>query len=283
MRIEANAKINLALNVVERRVDLYHNLDMVNIPLKLHDTIDISILPFKGDDSFITCDDSSLSTNDYNLACIALKKMRERFKFTQQFRIHIHKVIPASAGLGGGSSNAAAVMNAVVKLLNIKTTTEELFKIALEIGADVPYFLINKPARVNGIGEFITPINIKKKYDILLVKPKQGCSTTSVFKASEPDHWGKANIDKVIECITNDDIKNLKQYIGNDLEEAATSLVPEIKNVKQRLLDDGFEIVGMTGSGSTIFALVTNMRLVKRKINQYRKDYDFVEVTSINL
>ena len=281
MLIEANAKINLALNIVERRVDLYHNLDMVVLPLKLHDTIDISVLPFKGEDSYITCDDPSITKGDFNLASVALRKMREYFNFTQQFRIHIHKAIPASAGLGGGSSDAAAVMKAVVKLLNLKTTEEELFKIALQIGADVPYFLKNKPARVNGIGEFITPIKIKKKYDVLLVKPKQGCATKEVFKASDDTSWGRADIEKTIEYIENDKLNELKNVINNDLEEAATNIVPEIKLLKNRLYNDGFEIVGMTGSGSTVFAFVKNPKLAKRKLAKYQEDYGFAEITSL--
>lgn len=283
MLVEANAKINIALNIIEKRVDHYHNLDMVNLPLKIHDTIDINIIPRGMSDSCLTSDDVNLPLNEKNLCYIALKKMREHFGFTELFRIHIHKVLPSSAGLGGGSSDAAAVMKAIVKLLKIKTTDEELSKIAQEVGADVPYFICNKPARINGIGEFVTPINIKGKYDVLLVKPEKGTSTKVVFNASNSDTWGSANIAKVMEALSNSDFDLLSRHIANDLEETATTFVPEIASIKEELRNDGFNIVGMTGSGTTVFAILPNKKVDKKLIEKYRNKYAFVEVTSVML
>ncbi len=283
MLLEANAKINIALNIIEKREDHYHNLDMVNLPLRIHDTIEISIIDGRNSDTVITSDDLTLPLNDKNLCYIALKKMREHFGFKETFSIHIHKVLPSSAGLGGGSSDAACVIKAIVKLLKIKTTTEELSKIAQEVGADVPYFMYNVPARINGVGEFVTPINIKGQYSVLLVKPKEGTSTKVVFNASNNDTWGSANIEKVMEALSSTDFELLSRHIANDLEETATTFVPVIADIKKELKEDGFNIVGMTGSGTTVFAILPNKKVDKKLIEKYRKKYAFVEVTSVML
>jgi 4-diphosphocytidyl-2-C-methyl-D-erythritol kinase len=279
MKLFPNCKINIGLRVVRKREDGYHDLETIFYPVYgLHDELEVepsAEFAFVQDGLTVDC-----SPTD-NLIYKTYSRMRERYPQISNVTITFKKNIPFGAGLGGGSSDAAAVMKAVVKLLNLKTTDEELFKIALQIGADVPYFLKNKPARVNGIGEFITPIKIKKKYDVLLVKPKQGCATKEVFKASDDTSWGRADIEKTIEYIEKDNLNELKNVINNDLEEAATNIVPEIKLLKDRLYNDGFEIVGMTGSGSTVFAFVTKPKLAKRKLAKYQEDYDFAEITSL--
>lgn len=271
MIVKANAKINLALNVLGKREDGYHELDMVMMPLDLHDSIEITEQPPKYD-TFVTCDDFSIETSQYNLGMIAVNKMKAHFKFTKAFRIHIHKCIPMSSGLGGGSADAAAVIKALVVMLKLKPTREELIEIAKTIGADVPFCLFNKPSRAQGIGERLMPITVKNRYYVLLVKPKKGLSTKAVFeKYDENIHENRANVDDVVEALKNGDLKLLTKSMGNDLEEHSMELVEEIKKIKESLKADGLDIVMMSGSGSSVFALSETKSKLQALQDKYQK------------
>ena len=179
--IKSYAKINLCLNVVGKREDGYHNLDMVMLPLELHDSILFTELK-NAPDHYVTIDDFSLGLFKYNTATNAINLLQEKYGFTNRFRVSIHKVIPMQAGLGGGSSNAATVINAVDKYLNLNMSVQEKIDIAVQVGADVPFFISSKPARCRGVGEKIDFINLKNDYYVLIVKPVMGCSTEKIFK-----------------------------------------------------------------------------------------------------
>ena len=163
MYIKAFAKINLYLDVVDKKEDGYHNLKMVMLPLELHDLIEIERSPYSMD-SFVTCDHVELQETKYNLINITISKLRNIYRFKENFNVAVHKEIPISAGLGGGSSNAAAVLKAFNKILQLKIDDEKMLEIGKTIGADVPFCLYNKPAYVEGIGEKITPINVMHQY-----------------------------------------------------------------------------------------------------------------------
>ncbi|MCH5180593.1 MAG: 4-(cytidine 5'-diphospho)-2-C-methyl-D-erythritol kinase [Erysipelotrichales bacterium] len=266
MIIKAHAKINLAINVVGKKEDGYHDLDMVMVPVELHDSIHIEVLP-SNFETYVTCDDFSLEVNEYNLCSITIRKMKEKYNINKSFRVHIHKNIPIGAGLGGGSSNAAAVINAIKTLLKLDIPYEEEIELAKSIGADVPFFLKNNPARVEGIGEKLTPIKIKNKYYVLLIKPKNGLSTKDVYaKYDEVGSDNHADVDSLIKALENGD--ELKEFMGNDLEKASITMLPVIQDIKKLLLDDGFENVLMSGSGSSVFAISTNRTMVEK---EYRK------------
>lgn len=270
MIIQAHAKINVALNILNKREDGYHTLDMVMLPLDLHDSIDISLLP-PDFDTFITCDDVSLETGEYNLCTIALKAMRERYMFKQEFRIHIHKSIPMAAGLGGGSSDAAAVMHAICTLLKIHPDPTEINEIARKIGSDVPFFYEGKAARVSGVGEVIKPIQVAKRYFVLIVKPGDGLSTKTVYTQYDLMEKDIADVDAVVEALAAGDDDKLGASIANVLEKPAFFLLPAIKKVKDSLIKDGFKIVSMSGSGSSVFALSTSHHLISKAEAKYEK------------
>jgi len=270
MIIQAHAKINVALNVINKREDGYHNLDMVMLPLDLHDSIDISLLPANFD-TFITCDDVSLETGEYNLCTIALKSMREKYLFKQEFRIHIHKSIPMAAGLGGGSSDAAAVMHAICTLLKIHPDPQEILEIAKKIGSDVPFFYEGKAARVSGVGEIVKPIPVAKHYCVLIVKPKQGLSTKIVFNQYDLMEKETIDVDSVVDALASGDSAKLAANVGNVLEKPAFFLLPEVQKVKESLKKDGFDIVGMSGSGSSVFALSDNHHKISKAESKYEK------------
>lgn len=270
MIVKSYAKINLALNVVDKREDGYHDLDMVMAPIDLHDAIEISVLP-NTFETYITCDDFSLEVNEYNLCSIAVRKIKEKYNIDKSFRIHIHKNIPIGAGLGGGSSNAAAVINAIKNLLKLNMTEQEEIELAKSIGADVPFFLNSLPARVEGIGEKLTPIKIKKQYYVLLVKPTKGIITKEAYRTYDEvgsDHH--ADVDKLVESLINGE-ESLINYMGNDLEKASIKLLPIIREVKELLIMDGLENVLMSGSGSSVFAISTNKLELEKEYKKLDK------------
>lgn len=275
------AKINLSLNIVNKREDGYHELDSIMVPIELHDSLIINQLN-NAVDNFVTVDDFSNGLIHYNLASSAINAMKEKYGFKNHFRIYIHKVIPMQAGLGGGSSNAAFTMKNVNSMLKLNATDEELIELATPLGADIPFFIKCQPARCKGIGEKMTPIEIKNNYYVLLVKPSVGVSTKECFKIADKSNFPQVNIDNVVEALKNGDDDMLAENMGNTLQEAASSLVPEIKEIIDYLKGKGLKLVLMSGSGSCCFALSTDKTILKKVFNEIDKEGRwFVELTKV--
>lgn len=277
--VRSYAKINIGLNVNEIRPDGFHNLDMVMVPIELHDSLLISELK-TADNNFVTIDDFSNGNVHYNLASTALNLLDNQCKLDNKFRVFIHKVIPMQAGLGGGSSNAAFVLKGVNKYLKLNMSNEDLVEMAKKLGSDVPFFIECKPCRCRGTGDIFDPISIKNNYYVLIVKPDTGCCTKDVFDLSNTMTLPTCNIDSVVQALETGDDELLANSISNSLEAPATRLVPEIGVIKNKLIDAGFSIVSMSGSGSAVFALSTNASLVKSVARKLEDDY-LVEVTRI--
>ncbi len=277
--IRSFAKINICLNVLNRREDGFHDLDMVMVPIELHDSLLMSEVK-NTDNNFVTIDDFSGVRVRHNIASSALNLMQTKYGIKKKFRVVIHKVIPMQAGFGGGSSNAAFVLKGVDKLLNLKIPTNELIELAKQLGSDVPFFIPCKPARCHGTGGEFEPITIKNNYYVLIVKPEQGCSTQDVFEASDRMNLVTGNVENVVKALAEGDDKLLASSIVNSLEEPAATLIPEIKVIKQKLIKLGLDIVTMTGSGSAVIALSTNLSLIKNIARKLEDDY-IVEITKI--
>ena len=277
--VRSPAKINICLNVVGKRDDGYHLLDMVILPLELHDSMLFNEIK-PNNDNYVTIDDYSLGPIQYNLVTMAIEALKEYKKFNNSFRVSIHKNIPMQAGLGGGSSNAACTMVALNKYLKLGLTNEEMIEQGKKLGADIPFFIMGKPARCRGIGEQLDFINIKNDYYVLLVKPQEGCSTKGVYEVSDTMDLPVGNVEKVIEALETGDDDLLAESIFNALEKPAMSLVPEIQNIKQEMFDAGLKIVQMTGSGSAVFALSTDKKLIKKVAKQFEDRY-VTEVTRV--
>lgn len=277
--IKSYAKINIVLNVLGKQEDGYHQLDMVMLPLVLHDSILLTKVP-NAPDNYVTTDDFTLGDVQYNLATFAIDTMQKKYGFDSKFRVFIHKILPMQAGLGGGSSNAAATMIGVNKYLKLGISDDELIEIGKKLGADVPFFIKNTPCRVQGIGEKLTPITVKNDYYVLIVKPEGGCSTKQVYNLSDTMELKTYDVDTVIKALAEGDDELLANSIGNSLEPAGISVVPEIQDIKDDLKAKGLNIVLMSGSGSCVFALSTNKKLIKSIAREYEDKYR-VELTSI--
>ena len=274
--VRSYAKINVCLDITGVRDDGYHLLDMIMLPLELHDTLLIEETP-RAVDNYITLDDFTIGDSEYNTVSKAIDYIQEVRPLNTKFKIDLHKVIPMKAGLGGGSSNAAFTIKAINDYKKINLSDEEMHNIAVKIGADVPFFIQNKPARCKGIGDVVEPINVKNNYYVLLVKPELGCSTKEVYLLSDKNkEWPHGNVDAVVKALEEGDDKALAHSIFNVLENPSIKLVPEIQIIKDELKDLGFEIVMMTGSGSAVFALSTDKKLVKQGARKLENKYNVI-------
>lgn len=275
------AKINLSLKIKGKKDDGYHLLEMVNLPLQLHDIIEFSLLPSQ-QDTYITCDDIGLSNLKDNLCKKAFVLLKEKYDFKQNFSIHIHKEIPFAAGLGGGSSNAACVLSTLNSALKLRANMQDLEEIGVKIGADVPFFLEGKPRKVCGIGDILSPISVKKEYHCLIVKPEKGLSTKKVYaKYDESPSSSLANTEMVIKGLETGDEALIAKSIGNDLFAPGNLLCPEVGEIYGQIQERGLYISGMTGSGSACFALSTNVHELKDAAKYFEKKGHLAILTKI--
>ena len=272
LHVRSFAKINISLNIVNKREDGFHELDSVMLPISLHDSLVIGKMN-GAPDNYVTVDDFSIGTFSYNLATFSIEKLQSIYHFNDKFRILIHKVIPIQAGLGGGSSNAAFTMKAVNSMLKLGATDEELIELAKTLGCDIPFFIKCVPARVQGVGEILTPISVKNNYHVLLVKPEAGCSTRQVYGISDTMDLKTCNIDNVVKALEEGDDELLAANISNALQEPAIQVVPSIQNIIDELHENGLNMVQVTGSGSAVFALSTNKSLLKKVFKKLEDKY----------
>lgn len=271
---KAHAKINLSLNIRCRREDGYHELESVFLPLELHDTLEVQL----AQENRIICDDASIPVDHTNLIWKAMELMQTKCSRRERFCVTLTKRIPAQAGLGGGSSDAAAMLRAINQMLDLQLMHQEMVEFAKELGADVPFFLKQQPALVSGIGERMTEIVFPFDLPVLLVKPSQGVSTKVAYDTLRLDRCDHPNIERLVATIQNNDYDSMISMIGNDLEESALRLVPAIKEFKAVLQEMGFDAVLMSGSGSTVFALSRDENLLERGRQYFLRQNELTEV-----
>ena len=273
--IRALAKINLAIDVKGKRKDGYHTIDMVTIPLKLHDSVEITPFPNGAHlETYLYCDDPTIVCDESNLAYKALNAMRDNFRVNGDFRIMIHKRIPVEAGLGGGSADAAAVVKALDIYMHDNPEDKDKIEraLSLKIGADVPFCLYDKPSRVEGIGEVLTPIKVGYPYPVLIVKPNVGLSTKSVYEAY--DSVGEVkhpDISALIKALEVDDEKAIEANMVNVLEVPAIKALPLIQDILNDMKRMGLVLSSMSGTGSACFALHKDKKLLERAKGVFEK------------
>ena len=277
MKCKAYAKINLCLDVVGKREYGYHELDMIMMPLELHDVISIELAQ---EDSY-SCNIEGLVMDETNTVVKSVELMRKTFGLQDHFHIHIEKNIPAEAGLAGGSADGAAVLRAIRELCHLNITIEELAQLGKQVGADVPFCVLSQCAIVKGIGEKLEPFDFSYPLQVVLIKPNKGVSTGKAFGMLDFTKCDHPDSQQVKEILCAHDFERLQDVIANSLEYSAFQLVPEIKEIKDDLKRMGFMAVLMSGSGSTVFALTTDTELANNAVEKYKqKDGYFAVVTS---
>lgn len=255
LTIPGYAKINLTLNVVGKRPDGYHDVEMVMQAIDLHDLI---ILRERAEEGVeIRCDHPYVPANPNNLAYRAADLLSKEQGARSGLMIEIIKKIPVAAGLAGGSTDAAAVLVGLNELWNLGYTRKELMQLGGRLGADVPFCIMGGTALATGIGTDLRPLSPAPEMELVMVTPEIAVSTKDVYTRYSPElvkHW--PHLESMENAIYGNDINGIKQNLANVLEPITLHNYPQVAEAKQRMEDVGLHPVVMSGSGPTLFAIV---------------------------
>lgn len=256
--LKSRVKINLSIDVLGKRQDGYHLVEMIMQTIDLYDLIEINE---KDNDQITiksTSDEIPLDCN--NLVYKAANLIKKTFNINKGVEIHIRKNIPVAAGMAGGSSNAAAVLVGLNKLWNLNLSNQQLEKIGLKLGADVPFCINGGAVLASGIGEELTPIKgLTKDVCILVCKPDLFVSTKEVYECIDSKDIDKRPNNKfLIECLKNEDTRQLAENMFNVLEGVTMDKHPVIQQIKDIMTNNRALGAMMSGSGPTVFGLYEN-------------------------
>lgn len=272
--INSHAKINLFLRILNKRDDGYHSLKTIFAPIALHDTI---VLQKSTHDRWGSNNDS-LPTDQNNLCMKALQLMRQYYPAIKGVDIYVHKIIPTGAGLGSGSTNATAVIKALIQLYQLNISHEKLSMIASTISKDSPFFLYNEPMIGYELGDKLKACTVRS-YEVVLVKPKTFISTQQAYALFDSEQCQNTKID--YPDFTTDDETKLSFMLSNDFESIIFKHYPVVEQVKLDLLIAGAPCACLTGTGSAVFALFINKNKAIKVYTEMRSKYDEVFLTSI--
>ena len=245
-----NAKINIGLYITEKRNDGFHNIESIFYPIPLCDVLEIIINDEK-DTVFSSTGIDIPGSKEENLCVKAYELLRNDFKLPG-LKIHLHKIIPIGAGLGGGSADTSFFINAVNELFGLNISASKIEKYALHLGSDCPFFIKNEPAFVTGRGEVFEKLELDLKgYYLVIINPGIHISTKEAYDGITVE---KPKI-SVKDFISNNTISDWKGNIHNQFEDTIFSIYPKIGQIKNTLYDLGATYAAMSGSGSTVFGL----------------------------
>ncbi|WP_440897305.1 4-(cytidine 5'-diphospho)-2-C-methyl-D-erythritol kinase [Amphibacillus sp. Q70] len=265
---KAPAKINLTLDVLSKRPDGYHEVEMIMTTVDLADRLGFTELD---EDKIEIISDSKYVPNDKrNLAYRAAALFKKTYQIKKGIRITIDKYIPVSAGLAGGSSDAAATLRALNQLWSLNIPASELADIGVQIGSDVAFCVYNSTAVVRGRGEIITELSAPPACWVVLAKPSIGVSTPTVFQDLNLADIKHPNTELMISSIEADDYQLMTQHLGNVLEQVTFAHHQEVAQIKDRLKNSGADAVLMSGSGPTVYGLTRHQSRAKRMYNSLR-------------
>jgi 4-diphosphocytidyl-2-C-methyl-D-erythritol kinase len=266
LTLPAFAKINWSLRVIGRRVDGYHEIDTVFQTISLRDTIRIT--PSEKNDIVLSCDDRSLPSDERNLVWRAASALRVRCAIRTGAYIRLEKCIPVHAGLGGGSSDAAATLIGLAYLWSATVTRDELLELAAGLGADVPFFLCGGTARATGTGIDIAPLRDAADQFLLVVKPNANISTS---KAYESLNAAALTTSKAKTILSSSDRSEFSERFSaealqNDFDAVVFQLEPEIERARVALAKVGAQSALLAGSGAAVFGAFDNKDAQERAI-----------------
>lgn len=246
-----NAKINLGLNITEKRPDGYHNLETIFYPIPVEDALEINI-PVDGTGKY-GLHQSGLKIEgdpDHNLVVKAYKLLDDEFDLPP-VDIHLFKHIPSGAGLGGGSADAAFMLKLLNEKFDLGLSADKLEEYAVRLGADCAFFIRNAPTFAEGIGNIFSPVPVSLKgYELWLVKPDIFVSTKDAFAQIRP-----RRPERSLKEIVRMPVEEWKEYMVNDFEESVFPQFPEIGEIKEEMYRQGAVYASMSGSGSSVYGL----------------------------
>ncbi len=266
--VKAPAKINLALDVLHKRPDGFHEVEMIMTTIDLADRVELELL--NEDKIHILSHNRYVPDDQRNLAFQAAQLLKDRFHVKQGVMISIEKTIPVAAGLAGGSSDAAATLRGLNKLWNLGLNMDELAELGSEIGSDVSFCVYGGTALAKGRGEIITQIPAPPTCWVILAKPFIGVSTAEVYRRLDINETVHPNIAGMIEAIHERDYQKVCGNVGNVLEEVTLNLHPEVALIKEQMKRFGADAVLMSGSGPTVFGIVQHDSRMHRIYNGLR-------------
>jgi 4-diphosphocytidyl-2-C-methyl-D-erythritol kinase len=277
MNVKAHAKINLGLRVLRKREDGFHDIETIFHRINLFD--ELAIAPSQHAIS-ISSDNTMIPTDENNLCWKAVELLRTEIGTELGASIHLKKNIPIGAGLGGGSSDAAAVLSSLPKVWNIMVEPSTLAATALQIGSDVPFFLHNRSAYAEGRGERLTFVKLSIPYWIVLVTPNIHISSAWAYRELSAQKKLDVHAERLYDGATCR-VAGIATLMTNDFEEVVFEAYPKIADTKRRLRASGAAYALMSGSGSSVYGLFDDETDARRAMEGFRSD-NFVSLTQPN-
>ncbi|MEO6818457.1 MAG: 4-(cytidine 5'-diphospho)-2-C-methyl-D-erythritol kinase [Ginsengibacter sp.] len=263
MVIFPNCKINLGLNVIRKRPDGYHDIETIFYPIPITDVLEI----ITSDETHIHITGLPIDFFGDNICIRAYDLLKKDYPDLPKINIHLHKVIPIGAGLGGGSSNGISTLLLLNSKYNLQIPVERLYDYALELGSDCPFFILNKPAFASGRGENLEEIQLSLSgYQMLIVNPGIHINTKDLFQQIKPKEVSRS-IKEIIQL----PIDEWKDNLDNDFEKVVFEKHAAIKNIKDQMYAKGAIYALMTGTGSSVFGIFPG----DQKIEYYIDDNYF--------
>lgn len=265
MVIFPRAKINLGLRVIEKRSDGYHDIETVFYTVGLSDALEIVVAPEGSDNDFLEV--TGLLTGgdpEDNLVTRAVRLVRHDYDIPF-LRIHLHKMIPPGAGLGGGSSDAASAIKALNRSFKLGMSDERMMEYGLRLGSDLPFFIDGRPSRASGRGEILSPApEYLKGCYIILANPGIHVSTAKAYENCRP-----SNIRGSLDILGSIPPEEWKSYVFNDFEDYVFTAHPVVGEIKDLMYDSGAVFSLMSGSGSTVYGIFRNEPRVPEALRSF--------------
>ena len=281
IQIEAPAKINLTIDVLFKRPDGYHEVEMIMQTIGLKDVVDIELLSEKS--IKVTSDCESIPNDETNLVWQAADMMINEYRLDAGLKIHIHKRIPVAAGLAGGSADAAAVIRGINELFDLKRPKKELMASGKTLGADVPFCIQGGTAIARGIGEKIIPLKPLSDIALVLVKPPYSISTKEVYSRLDVKNIkNRPSTMEMVKNIQNQDLDSISKGLCNVLEQVTLRMYPELEEIRNELLNLGALGSLMSGSGPTVFGIFETKQDAKKAAKKLSFEQSLVYVTEVN-
>ena len=261
----SHAKVNLRLDILGKRPDGYHDIRTVFQKITLGDELSIAVAK---SGIKVECNHPQVPDNEGNLVFTAARALLDNYKVTDGLRITIKKRVPVAAGLGGGSSNAAATLMGINQLFELGLTDEELMEMGKAIGADVPFFIFGNSALATGVGDLLEPLTLNPRLWLILITPDTPISTAWAYGNIRRGLTNNLNNITIPQCINH--LAEVIALLSNDLEKVVIPHHPVIQTIKDELLDKGAKGSLMSGSGSTVFGIFESEGKAKEALSQIK-------------
>ena len=290
MKVKAFAKINLCLDVLRRKENGYHEVEMVMTNVDIFDVLEIKELEEKK--ILLRSYNTDLAMDETNLIYKAIALLQKETGKTFGVEVLLEKNIPMEAGMAGGSADAAATLKAVNELFKLGVSDERLLELGASLGADIPFCIMGGTVLASGIGEKLRRLSPLPKMKLLIVKPKAGLSTKKVYESLDIDGLNKAgfihkDVGEMVSVIESDEadktkIEKIAERLDNILEVPSIRLLPLIEDIKQKMLDNNCLGALMSGSGTAIFGIYENDEdMIKTKEILEKDDrINYIQITN---